>query len=424
MKSHPMLPNHFGHLVYFLVTRLLLPALACGLLFVLAGLGINTLARLGVGRNYTASVVLDIRSDPVTRELENRRGTAQRQRTELQNMVQHDLRTRSALLRVISDVDTLNQLVPRDTDGNPTREGLHKQERIIAWISKGVQFRVLARNDDVMRVEVSYTDTYGAVASEIVNALVDNYIETSNAWMNSNLKSTKTFFERQRDLYAQMLAKAEAEMMQFMEDYPGLDPDHPDAFREMLANHEADLRDLKRKIHPLQVKREALQQFVNEQPEIFSGDAANSPVPNVERIRALRDIATLGARISVFESEILDLEEQMKEDELVRRKLPQLTERMTTLHRRVKERRTQYAFWNTRLRGANVELQAAIDSRSIVLTVLSRPPEVPEQDWRDLAYLWPIALWSSIGVGVLCYVTQLLINATTPRRSKDEPAAG
>ena len=424
MKSHPMLPNHFGHLVYFLVTRLLLPALACGLLFVLAGVGINTLARLGVIRNYTASVVMEIRSDPPVLGMGNDGGTARRQRIELENMLQHDLRTRSALLQVISDVDMLNELVPRDPQGNPTWGGLQTQERLVARIGKSIQIRILARNDDVMRVEVSCTDTYGAVASEIVNTLVNNYVETASASVDQTLKAVSGFFRRQRDIYAQMLAKAEAEMMQFMNDNPGLDPDHPDAFREMLADREANLRDLKRKIHPLRVEREALQQFVNEQPETFGGDAANPPVPNVERIRTLRDIATLSARISVLDSEISDLEEQIKVDELVRRKLPQLTERMTALLRKVKEHRTQYTFWSTQLRDANVDLQAAIDGRYVHLTVLSRSSKALAPDGLDLAYLWPIAVWSSIGVGVLCYLTQLLINATTPRRSKDEPAAG
>ena len=485
MKPHPMLPNHFGHLVYFLVTRLLLPALACGLLFVLAGLSVVALAPLGVIRNYTASVVLDIRSDSVTRELENRGGTAQRQRIDLENMIQHDVRTRSALLQVITDVEMLNQLVSRDFDGNPTREGLQTQERLIARIRKGLQFRVLARNDDVMRVEVSSTETDGALASEIVNALVDNYIETANAWIDRSLKSTKEFFERQRDLYAQMLAKSEAERIQFMSDNPGLDPNDFAGVDERLDSLEARLNALSQEIVVLEAERGAAERFIQEQPEMIINKAdemnpelvrlrerraklaaryhdfkSASPtpadshpnlqqwaaeiaeideqlrqmkqtvavdkglVPNVERLRAQRAVEEKSAKIAALQKQRAELEQEHRIYEVRKRKFLQLRERAITLERRISEQRTHYSFWNTRLRDADIDLQAAIDRRSIALTVLSRPPEVLEPDRPDLAYFWPIALWTSIGVGVLCYITQLLINATTPRRSKDEPAAG
>ena len=414
--------NHFGHLADFLVRRLLLPTVASALLFLITNL---VLLALGTGPpRYTPSVVMEIRSDPVLQEMEDPGGTAKRRLIELKSMVQHDVRTRSALLQVISDVDALNQLVPRDPDGNPTLEGLQKQESLITWISKGIQFRVVARNDEVMRVETSFTHTDGHLASKIVNALVDNYIETANVRVDKSLKSTKEFFERQRDLYAQMLAKAEAEMMQFMNNYPGLDPDHPDSFQKMLAARKARLRERERSIHSLRLEREALQKFVNEQPETFSGDAADPSVRNVERIRTLRDIAKLGARISVLESEILDLEERREADELIRRKLPQLNARMMALHRKLGEHRAQYDSWSVRLRHADMHLQAAIDRRGIAFTVLSRPPEILEPYSPGIAFPWPFVGWCSIGVGVLCCVTQLLINATNPRASTDPPAAG
>ena len=485
MKSHPMLPNHFGHLVYFLVTRLLLPALVCGVLFVLARVSMVALAHLGVVPGfYTASVVMEIRSNPVVQELQDHGGTSKRQRIELENMIQHDVRMRSALLQVISDVDMLNQLVSRDPDGNPTPEGLQRQERLIARIGKGIQFRVLARNDDVMRVEVSSTDTDGYLASKIVNALVDNYIGTANAWIDRSLKSTKEFFHRQRDLYAQMLAKSEAERIQFMSDNPGLDPNDFAGVDERLDSLEARLNALSQEIVVLEAERGAAERFIQEQPEMiinkademnpelvplrerraklaarYHDFASTSPtpaeshpnlqqwareiaeideqlrqmkqtvavdkglVPNVERLRAQRALEEKSAKIAALQKQRAELEQEHLIYEVRKRKFLQLRERAIALERRISEQRTRYSFWNTRLRDADIDLQAAIDRRSIALTVLSRPTEALEPDGPNLAYLWPIALWTSIGVGVLCYVTQLLINATTPRRSRDEPAA-
>ena len=485
MKPHPPMPNHFGYLVYFLVTRLLLPALACGLLLVLARPGIRALALLGVLPSYyTASVVLDIRAHPVVRELENHRGTANRQRAGLQNLVKQDIQTRSALLQVIADVDKLNVLVRKDYDGVPTREGLHIQEAIISRIRRDILYRVVARHDDVMRVEIGLTDTDGALASEIVNALVDNYIETANAWIDRSLKSTKEFFQRQRDLYAQMLAKSEAERIQFMSDNPGLDPNDPASVDDRLDSLEARLNALSQEILVLEAERGAAERFVQEQPEMiinkademnpelvplrerraklaarYHDFASTSPppaeshpnlqqwareiaeideqlrqmkqtvavdkglVPNVERLRAQRALEEKSAKIAALQKQRAELEQEHLIYEVRKRKFLQLRERAIALERRISEQRTRYSFWNTRLRDADIDLQAAIDRRSIALTVLSRPTEALEPDGPNLAYLWPIALWTSIGVGVLCYVTQLLINATTPRRSRDEPAA-
>ena len=471
MKPHPMLPNHFGHLVYFLVTRLLLPALACGLLFVLAGLSVVALAPLGVIRNYTASVVLDIRSDSVTRELENRGGTAQRQRIDLENMIQHDVRTRSALLQVITDVEMLNQLVSRDFDGNPTREGLQTQERLIARIRKGLQFRVLARNDDVMRVEVSSTETDGALASEIVNALVDNYIETANAWIDRSLKSTKEFFERQRDLYAQMLAKSEAERIQFMSDNPGLDPNDPAGVDERLDSLEARLNALSQEILVLEAERGAAERFVQEQPETIVNKVdemnpelaplrerraklaaryrdfeSTSPppaeshpnlqqwareiaeideqlrqmkqtvavdkglVPNVERLRAQRALEEKSAKIVALQKQRSDLDQQHRIYEVRKRKFLQLRERFVQITRRIDEHRTQYAFWNSRLREANVNLQAAIDRRGIALTVLTRPPEVMHPSWPTVGHIAMMALVFGLGAGAAMIVLAELLD--------------
>ena len=420
---------------------------------------------------YTARVVMDIRSDPVARELENRGGTAQRQRTELQNMVQHDVRTRRALLQVISDVDTLNQLVPRDPDGNPTREGLQKQEELIARIGRGIHFRILTRNDDVMRVQVSSTDTDGALASEVVNALVDNYIETSNAWVDKALKSTKEFYERQRDLYAQMMGKSEAERIQFMSDNPGLDPNDPASVDDRLDSLEARLNALSQEILVLEAERGAAKRFVEEQPETIVNkvDEMNpelvplherraklaaryhefksrpgrpreshptlqrwareieeidaqirqttqtiavdkDPVPNVERIRALRALEEKSAKIVALQKQRSELEQQHLIYEVRKRKFLQLRERFVQITRRIDEHRTQYAFWNSRLREANVNLQAAIDRRGIALTVLTRPPEVMHPSWPTVGHIAMMALVFGLGAGAAMIVLAELLD--------------
>ena len=470
VAQQEMIPNHFGTVVYFLVTRLVLPGVACGVLVLLGGAAILGWARLSP--SYTAEVVIEIRVDPVVQATVQEHEALDQRRHDIEKRLEEDLRSRAAIEQVIIDVDRLNQRIPCEEDGTPTASGSVTQEELIDRLLSCIVVSELSRTEEAMRAEVSVTENDASLAASLANRIVDNYIERTNVRADRMLKMTKDFFERQRDLYAQMLAKAEAERLQFVSDNPGFDPDDRASVDDKLDSLEARLRKLTQEIVVLAAERDAVTRFVDEQPETIVNKVDESnpalarlharraelvarhgqlrnergrpadhhptvqslvkeiaeldeqiartkqaiqidrdPVPNLERLRAQRALEEKSAKIVALQKQRSELAQQQLIYEVRKRHFLQLRERAVRLKRTIGELRTQYGFWNSRLRDADVDLQAGIGRQSITLTVLSRPPEILKPNMPDISAVWPIAGWVALIGGFVFCVTQLVINA-------------
>ena len=414
-----------------------------------------------VPREYSASGELEIRNDLAIRQV--RSSPSDQAQQPIRRLLPQDLTSKSAVKQVIGDLDLLRGLPIFSRDGELTEKGQIIQNEMIESMQKRIDVRYRARFSEIERVVVSYTDQDRKLVPQVVKKLVNNYIQQAVEEFEGVLLDTKKFFDSQVAKYQEKQRESAARKMRFDKDYPGLMPDDPASVDVRVEEYKAKLARIEDSIITLTSRRKALQAWAAEQPEQIvqdermvspeldrlmrererveeakfkfedspsrptrlhprlirfherlaeidkrieqareSGTIESQTVPNVELIRAGRDIEEMNGELRGLEQQRNEVSRLVLVYETQKRNFVQLRSEYLGIKRDIGESKSQLKFWDSRLRQTMIALQASVGNRSLNMNVIEQPEEIiTRPSSPTLASILLAALVIGVGAGLL-----------------------
>lgn len=182
-------------------------------------------------RKYRAEAIFDQKTDPVLAEI-SLRGASKTYQDPKQALVE-EVAGRPAIAALRKNIDPILS----------NRIGPHWQGRDAFYsdLTRSVVIRKDIADRDQNRVRVEYVGTDPVIAREVVNGLVENYIQQTRSEIEKRLRQTANFLREEADRYSQEIEVLENKLLAFEIENDLLLPDHPAGIQMVLAERELAL---------------------------------------------------------------------------------------------------------------------------------------------------------------------------------------
>ena len=163
---------------------------------------------------------------------------------------------------------------------------------MIGKMRKQIGVKYATKSHEIERVIVSYTDEDRDLVPDVVNRIVDNYIEQASERFEGRLVGALKFFKDQEDKYKAELRAATTNKMNFEKRYPRLRPDNPNSIDKQLIEQQTRLGWINDQIHTLKLQQQARKSLIDQTPKLLpEGPRTDSPMvlELIRRRNALRD---------------------------------------------------------------------------------------------------------------------------------------
>ncbi len=418
-----------------------------------------------VPRKYTASVEFEIENQLAMQQTNSR--TSRLAQAPIHQLLARDLNSKESISQVIYDLDLLKgEPVYFDDRRTLTRQGQILRNEMIRRMRKQISVKYATKSHDIERVIVSYTDEDRGLVPDVVNRIVDNYIQQASERFEGRLVGALKFFEGQEVKYEAKLRAAETKKMNFEKRYTGLRPDNPNSIEKQLMEKQARLESVKERIEILKRRRQALKSLIDQAPLVLpQGPSTDSPevlelvqrknslrdqldafvnspgmptgshprvksfegqiaalvvriaearqqggtvqnmVPNMERMASIREYEMDGAELRSLEQQFTETATLVAMLDETQRKFMDLRGEYLEYKREIADAGSGRVFWASRLRDTRVALETSVNNESLRLHVIERPEQIiTKPSTPTIASILTTALVLGLGVGSLMVI--------------------
>jgi uncharacterized protein involved in exopolysaccharide biosynthesis len=186
---------------------------------------------------YTGTTIFELRSDPAGGDIA-RRSSASLDAVKL--TLRDDLGGYGAVQKAAEDLG-LTRALPRDSQRQLTLEGRMAEQELVGLLMAGIQLNFGVSSGEVTRVQVSVTHADAALAEQLPNTLVHNYIDRVRGSViesfRSSMESVKSKL-RECEARAQELSN---EKIKFERDHVGGVPPDVNVLEERMLQLNTDI---------------------------------------------------------------------------------------------------------------------------------------------------------------------------------------
>jgi len=234
-------------------------------------------------KKYTGTAKFERRADAAAAE--QRRGEAESFEA-IKLTLEHELKGRTAVERAVEELG-LTKGLPRSSDGQLTPKGIQARQKLVKRLGEAVKVDWEVRSEQVDLVSVRFTHEDPALAQQLPNTLVRNYINRVSENIVERLRASHDFLQKQVADIEQRLAAATKRRIDFEAEHGGMLPDSPGALQEKMREVSADIDTVRRQQTTARQKLqrlEALAKKVQENPD-EPVQVVKGPNPELERLR-------------------------------------------------------------------------------------------------------------------------------------------
>lgn len=387
----------------------------------------------------------------------------------LRSLMQHNFRGRPAIEQLIKD-QNLTKGFPRTADGELTADGRLQYEQLIREMSSRITVNTEVDNEQIELVGVSFTHEDRALAPKVANTLVDNYIRNVRTQLNEALMKQKKFFDGEVNRYKRKVSELEGAKLRFAIDNGGLTPDDPatahNKLNELKKERDEDRKELEKnkktlaelmawekeqpefivnrtpkedpeltalkeklislkqllEVHLYEYRRtrehpavkDTIRRIENTETEIaeFSGEELYDveEVPNLEKIRAQKEIRERAAEFQATEKQVEELDAEIERYEVLNRNFFAVRNEYLGIERDLADARDQLQFWDENLRRTTVALTLEVSDRGMRLSPVQRAQDLARPSSPTLARIMGLAVFAGLAVGALFIVLAELLD--------------
>jgi uncharacterized protein involved in exopolysaccharide biosynthesis len=137
----------------------------------------------------------------------------------IRQAIQESIRGRAAIEQLITDLNlSAKYNMPRDAKGELTPEGQMAMNDLILKIQRQLSVSALGLTDQTDEYSISFSSDDPNEPAQVVNRLVENYINKTDIELTSRLHAAQTFFETEYTLYAQKVGELDEKVARFAEE--------------------------------------------------------------------------------------------------------------------------------------------------------------------------------------------------------------
>ena len=195
-------------------------------------------AALFLPRKYEAQAILERRNDLVMSEIAGRGAPQSYQR--IRSAMNEELAGLPAVEQAVKDLGVL-PVLPPDADRQQLRALNMQQSDLISQFHRNLWLRYDISTPEQDRVQLNFVDTDPQRAKDVVNRLVENYIDSARAQVDQMLDQAITFFAEKADEQQAIIDELEEKRLQFELVNAEVLPDDASRLLELLAEAERHL---------------------------------------------------------------------------------------------------------------------------------------------------------------------------------------
>ena len=157
--------------------------------------------------------------------------------------LQHELAGYEAVDASISDLEKAGLIgaVPRDENGKLTPQGQQMRQDIVEGLVGGLDVRWEVRSPQVDLVSLSFTHSNAAMAADLPNLLIHNYITRTSEQILERLQSSKKFLTDQVTRCEAKSKQIQEDRTNFVNENAGLFPDNPGGLQDRIMRLQATI---------------------------------------------------------------------------------------------------------------------------------------------------------------------------------------
>lgn len=216
-----------------------------------------------IPRSYKASIIFERRSDPIIASLLSANFTSSSFET-MRRTLRFDLCGTDALRNAVEDLK-LYEHIPRQADGTLSKEAERLYKAKASELAGCVTMRWWERSPNLDMIEINYLGKESSISRSLLTALMNKYANTTREKIADILTRALRFFEKEAEQRQALLDDVEKDTLQFKIDYPGVNPNDPDAIHFKLVALEARREQLQDSLREFTADLGSQQGFLREQ---------------------------------------------------------------------------------------------------------------------------------------------------------------
>lgn len=227
-------------------------------------------------RRYAGRTLFERRNDVVLQSLI---GSAWNQMFDGQRKsLTFDLAGPAALSEAMQQLDEAASW-PRDPQGGLTGEGQRQSAGLAARVADRVEVKVLESTPQRDVIEVSMVDSDPSLASRVVVALRDSYVQRSKAKMLALLEESLEYFSREAGRSQALVRATESKLSELERECPGVLPEYAASISGEVNGLTFERAELRRRILELKSAEQTLQHQLAGKPAPADGASAPPAAP-------------------------------------------------------------------------------------------------------------------------------------------------
>ncbi len=157
--------------------------------------------------------------------------------------LQHELAGYEAVDGVVTSLEQTGVIaaMPRDEAGRLTPESQRRRQELVDGLVAGIDVKWEVRSPQVDLLAVSFTHSNPALASDLPNLLVHNYIDKTSGQILDRLKSSKKFLEEQVAASRGKVKQLQETRTQYVTENAGMFPDSPGGLQDRIMRLQAQI---------------------------------------------------------------------------------------------------------------------------------------------------------------------------------------
>ena len=270
----------------------------------LAALLVSLAIGLTKARRYWITARFERRNDDVITKLVNK--NTPYSFASLRDSLTVDLKGYNTVNAVVEQLD-LTRDYPRGADGNLTPEGIARKRALVGRLTREITIGLDERSPFLDIIDLRYMGEEPEIATQVMNQLTRNYMETSRAKATEILTSSHEFFSREAEKEHRRVLELEADLLRMGMEQSQVGPIEPGLLDHQLMKEREVLEELERRRRELQSKITAREEYLKELegrldrsglPEEDPGTHQMTMMPNPRRAQLAAEMEKIRAEIA------------------------------------------------------------------------------------------------------------------------------
>ena len=434
---------------------------------VTVGIGV-VISSLWIPREYSAQAIVEMAKDPALEEMGS--SMIERNLERLRGGYSRLILGRAAIEQLIEDLGMTRGLAHTE-DGDLTPEGQQAKNDMILDFQKRIRTFGGRRRDEIV---ISYTHPDREWVPKVVNRLVENYVQKAREELDAGIVAPKGFFDKKVAEMEREEQKWQKAKLDFETRHPAQLFKDPAAVEDRLTELKDQLKSVDHELTLVKSRRRSLEEWMKDQPkDIIKEHFGPNPEvlkigeklqvletelenhlyvlnrteehpgvkrtrlriaeleqqlndlddqvpqgeerePNVELLKAGKEVETLTSHIGAKEEERLDLLTDIDDTEALKRNFFAKRSEYQNIERALDEASSQLKRYKDELRGAMIAVEIEKSQRGVRLRIEERAEEPNRPSKPTIVLILGTALFLGGGVGaVLVVLAELLTNSLT-----------